>query len=41
MLAKRGLKLQEEFNPAFVNALRANGQIIFGAEILVIEATKI
>ncbi len=39
-LAKKGLKLPDHFNETFLNDIRKKGQKIFGAEILVIEATK-
>ncbi len=39
-LNKKGLSLPKHFNEDFLHSIRAQGQKIFGAEILVIEATK-
>ena len=39
-LNKKGLKLPAHFNEDFLYSLRKNDKKIFGAEILVIEATK-
>ncbi len=39
-LANKGLKIPGHFNATFLSNLREKGQKIFGAEILVIEATK-
>lgn len=40
-LSNKGIKLPEEFNGQFLQNLRENGHKIFGAEILVVEATKV
>lgn len=39
-LATKNLKLPNHFDEPFLNDLRKKGQKIFGAEMLVIEATK-